>query len=266
MPPHNDAGVDVSHQELVRAEFSRQAEAMASAPAFSAAAIIDRFKEAIASKASGVMLDLACGPAILLASLASTMRLSVGVDATPKMIQMARAKCRAASTANTHFVESLAEDLPFAAAAIDCVVTRLSIHHFLDPLVVLREVKRVLKPDGLLVIGDLTSSEDPTESRLHNALEQLRDPSHIRMLPESELLQIVNAAGFRVIATGHWLQQRQFKEWAAIVENARSLQSLEVAMRTIAERGVTAGIDLRVSADSVEFAHRWVFIAAQPVT
>src|SRR6185295_18297205 len=65
MPPHNDAGVDVSHQELVRAEFSRQAEAMASAPAFSAAAIIDRFKDAIASKASGVMLDLACGPAIL---------------------------------------------------------------------------------------------------------------------------------------------------------------------------------------------------------
>ena len=64
---------------------------MANAPAFSAAAIIDRFKEAIASKASGVMLDLACGPAILLASLASTMRLSVGVGATPKMIQMARA-------------------------------------------------------------------------------------------------------------------------------------------------------------------------------
>lgn len=237
---------------------------MANAPAFSAAAITDRFKEAIASKASGVMLDLACGPAILLASLASIMRLSVGVDATPKMIQMARAKCRAASTANTQYVESLAECLPFATAAFDCVVTRLSIHHFLDPLIVLREVKRVLKSDGLLVIGDLTSSEEPTERRLHNALEQLRDPSHVRMLPESELLQIVNAAGFRVNATDHWLQERQFEEWAAIVENARSLQSLKVAMRTIAEAGVTAGIDLRTSADSVEFVHHWVFIAAQP--
>ena len=255
----------MSHRELVRTEFARQAEAMANAPAFSAAAITDRFKEAIASKASGVMLDLACGPAILLASLASTMRLGIGVDATPKMIQMARAKCRSASTANTHFVESLAECLPFATAAIDCVVTRLSIHHFLDPLIVLREVKRVLKSDGLLVIGDLTSSEDPTERRLHNALEQLRDPSHVRMLPESELLQIVTAAGFRVVATNHWLQRRQFKEWAAIVENARSLQSLEVVMRTIAATGVTAGIDLRVPADSVEFTHHWVFIAAQPV-
>jgi ubiquinone/menaquinone biosynthesis C-methylase UbiE len=238
---------------------------MAGAPAFSAAAITDRFKEAIASKASGVLLDLACGPAILLASLASTMRLSVGVDATPKMLQVARAKCHSASTANTHFVESLAEGLPFAPASIDCVVTRLSIHHFLDPLTVLREVKRVLKPDGLLVIGDLTSSEDPTEARLHNALEQLRDPSHVRMLPESELLQIVNAAGFRVAATDHWLQPRQFKEWAAIVENARSLQSLEVVIRAIAATGVTAGIDLRMSADSVDFTHHWVFIAAQPI-
>jgi len=236
---------------------------MANAPAFSAEAITNRFAEAIGPKAGGVMLDLACGPGMLLARLAPAMRLSIGADVTPKMIQMARATC-AASPATTQFIESLAECLPFATAAIDCVVTRLSIHHFLDPLVVLREVKRVLKSDGLLVIGDLTSSEEPTERRLHNALEQLRDPSHVRMLPESELLQIVNAAGFRVNAIGHWLQQRQFEEWAAIVENARSLQSLKVAMRTIAEAGVTAGIDLRVSADSVEFVHHWVFIAAQP--
>ena len=239
---------------------------MASAPAFSAAAIADRFKQAIASKASGVMLDLACGPAILLASLASSMRFSVGVDATPEMIQIARAKCRFASPANTQFVESIAECLPFATAAIDCVVTRLSIHHFVAPLDVLREVKRVLKPDGLLVIGDLTSSEDPAESRLHNALEQLRDPSHVRMLPESELRRFVDAAGFEIVAIDHWRQARQFDEWAAIVERARSLQSLEVVMRTMAATGITAGIDLRASSDSVEFAHQCVFIAARPVS
>jgi len=235
------------------------------APAFSAGAVTTRFKDAIASKATGVMLDLACGPALLMASLASTMRLSVGVDVTPKMIQMARSTCRAAAAANTQFVESLAEHLPFATAAFDCVVTRLSIHHFQDPLVVLREVKRVLKSDGLLVIGDLISSDDPTETRLHNALEQLRDPSHIRMLPASELLEVVTAAGFRVTATDHWLQHRQFKEWAAIVANARSLESLEVAMRTIADAGITAGINLRASTDSVEFEHHWAFVTAQPV-
>ena len=70
----------MSHRELVQTEFSQQAEPMAKAPAFSDEAITHRFKEAIASKASGVMLDLACGPGMLLASLASTMRLSVGVD------------------------------------------------------------------------------------------------------------------------------------------------------------------------------------------
>jgi ubiquinone/menaquinone biosynthesis C-methylase UbiE len=238
---------------------------MATASAFSAEAVTNRFKGAIASRTTGVMLDLACGPGMLLASLASIMRLSVGVDVTPKMVQMARARCRAASPANTQFVESIAECLPFATAAFDCVVTRLSIHHFLDPLVVLREVKRILKSDGLLVIGDLVSSDDPAERRLHNALEQLRDPSHIRMWPTSELLEVVNAAGFRVTATDHWLQHRQFREWAAIVANARSLRSLEIAMRTIADAGITAGINLRASGDSVEFDHHWAFIAAQPI-
>jgi len=255
----------VSHQQLVRDEFSRQAEAMAAAPAFSAEAIINRFQESIAAKAAGVMLDLACGPGILLAGLASVMRLSVGVDVTPKMIDMARARCLAAGVGNTRFVESLAEDLPFATAAFDCVVTRLAIHHFRDPLGVMREVRRILKADGLLVIADLISSEDPTETRLHNALEQLRDPSHIRMWPESELLKVVSEAGFRVVSTDHWRQPRRFDEWAAIVENARSLESLEVAMRTIAEAGITAGVNLRASADSVEFVHHWMFIAAQPI-
>src|SRR5262245_2304531 len=141
---------DSSERELVQTEFSRQAEAMAKAPALSAEAVTNRFKEAIGAKASGVMLDLACGPGTLLARLAPTMRLSVGADVTPKMIQVARATC-ATSSATTRFIESLAECLPFATAAIDCVVTRLSIHHFLDPLVVLREVRRVLKSDGLLV-------------------------------------------------------------------------------------------------------------------
>ena len=255
----------MSHQQLVRDEFSRQAEAMANAPAFSAEAIMNRFKEAIAPKKAGVMLDLACGPGILLAGLASTMKLNVGLDLTPKMIQMARAKCLSANLTNTRFLESLAENLPFASHLFDCVVTRLTIHHFLDPLSVLRDVKRIVKPDGLLVIADLISSEDRAETQLHNALEQLRDPSHIRMLPESELLKVVTDAGFRVTSTDHWLQQRQFGEWAAIVENGRSLKSLEVVMKTIAESGLTAGVNLRSSSGSVEFVHHWMFVIAQPV-
>jgi hypothetical protein len=36
-------------------------------------------------------------------------------------------------------------------------------------------------------------------------------------------------------------------------------------MKTIADAGITAGISLRASADSVEFEHRWAFIAAQPI-
>ena len=256
----------MSHQQLVRDEFSRQAEAMANAPAFSAEAIMDRFKEAIAPKKSGVMLDLACGPGILLAGLASSMKLNVGVDITPKMIQMAHAKCLSANLLNTRFLESPAENLPFPSAAFDCVLTRLTLHHFLEPIRVLREVKRILKPDGILVIADLISSEDLTETRIHNALEQLRDPSHIRMLPQSELLNVVNDAGFRVISTDHWLQGRQFSEWAAIVENARSLKSLEVVMKTIAASGLTAGVNLRASSDSVEFIHHWMFIVARPAS
>ena len=46
---------------------------------------------------------------------------------------------------------------------------------------------RVTRPGGLLALVDVCASEDADEAGLHNALEQLRDPTHVRMLPPSEL-------------------------------------------------------------------------------
>jgi ubiquinone/menaquinone biosynthesis C-methylase UbiE len=254
----------LSHRQQIREEFSRQADAMAQAPAFSADGMANRFKEAIASKAGGLLLDLACGPGILLEQLASTMSLAAGVDVTPKMLELTRARCLAAGLTTVRVIESIAEQLPFATASFDCVATRLSVHHFPEPQRVLREVARILRSDGVLVLADLVSSNDAAESGLHNALEQLRDPSHVRMRSERELLELVHDAGFRIVSTERWLQRRRFDEWAAIVENARSLRSLETVMRHLGEAGSSAGINLRVANDGVEFDHRWICVVAVP--
>lgn len=254
----------MSHERLIRDEFARQADAMASAPAFTAEDVLERFRDAVGPRTTGSVLDLACGPGILAAALAPLAGLIVGVDITPEMVRLADARCRAAARGNARFLEAPAEALPFAAATFECVVTRLSIHHLPAPGDVLREVHRVLKPDGRLVLADVVSSPDRSESRLHNALEHLRDPSHVRMWPEPELLQAVADAGFTVVSASRWPQRRRFDEWAAIVGNARSLGALEVVMRALAGAGLTAGIDLRVSGESLEFVHQWLLVVARP--
>ena len=103
------------------------------------------------------------------------------------MLEKAKARCAKAGLSNVAFRSGDAENLPFKDAEFDGVVTRLAIHHFANPQRALDEMFRVLRPGGAAVIVDAVSSENLDESKLHNAIERLRDPSHVRMLPASEL-------------------------------------------------------------------------------
>ena len=80
-------------------------------------------------------------------------------------------------------------------ASFDAVVTRLSVHHFDRPGRVISEIFRVLRRGGKFVVADVISSEVPTESELQNAIEILRDPSHVRAMPGAELTRLFAAAG-----------------------------------------------------------------------
>jgi ubiquinone/menaquinone biosynthesis C-methylase UbiE len=99
---------------------------------------------------------------------------------TLAMIERAQERC--ADTPGVEFRVCDATVLPFRAEEFDGVITRLSVHHFEQPTAVLQEVHRVLATDGVLVLGDITCSANADEARLHNALEALRDPSHVQML------------------------------------------------------------------------------------
>jgi SAM-dependent methyltransferase len=73
----------------------------------------------------------------------------------------------------------MAEVLPFADSHFDCVISRYSAHHWHDVPAALREVRRVLKPDGLALLIDTAGGETPLLDTHLQAIEILRDPSHI---------------------------------------------------------------------------------------
>jgi hypothetical protein len=66
------------------------------------------------------------------------------------------------------------------------------------------EMHGVMTPVGPLVIADVVSAEDPHKVALHNAIEKLRDPSHVRML--TELIALMTSLAFpsrdRIPGTG----------------------------------------------------------------
>lgn len=237
---------------------------MASAAAFRAESVLGRVASAIGPHPAGRILDLACGPGIVAEAVAPLASEIVAVDATPEMVRLAAARFARAGLANGRFHVALAESLPFGAAEFDVVVTRLSFHHVPDVSAVLSEVRRVLSPQGRLIAADVLSSEDPGDAALHNALERLRDPTHVRMLTRAAFRQVLRSAGFEPISEEAWEQERSFSEWAQIVAEPARTEPLCEVMRALARAGQHAGVKLREEAGEVRFTHTWLLAVARP--
>jgi ubiquinone/menaquinone biosynthesis C-methylase UbiE len=247
----------------VQPAFTRQASQFATAAAVTHRDLVQRFTDAVPADAGAVVLDVACGPGIITAALAPRAREVVAFDLTPEMLAKARQRCAAAGLTNVSFREGSATDLPFPDASFDAVVTRLSIHHFQAPHRPLAEMARVLKPGGALVVADVVSSEAPEESALHNAIEILRDPSHVRMLPASELAALIEDAGLSIERRTTWDETREFEEWVRIVDDPERVAPVRVVVRTLAGLGQHAGTGLSLADGKIVFFHRWVLIVAR---
>lgn len=253
----------MDHLQRVQQEFTRQASQFATAAAVTRDDLVQRFVDAVPRDAGSVVLDVACGPGIIAAALAPRIREVTAFDLTPEMLDKARQRCAAAGLTNVVFRQGSATEMPFADASFDAVVTRLSLHHFEHPAQPLAEMARVLKRGGALVVADVSSSELPEESELHNAIEILRDPSHVRMLPESELLGLVRDAGLAVQHHTHWDEPREFEEWVRIVDDPRRTAPVRTVVRTLARLGQHAGTGWTLTDGRLTFFHRWQLIVAR---
>jgi ubiquinone/menaquinone biosynthesis C-methylase UbiE len=243
------------HETLVRNEFSRQADAMSKAALFNDENVLARIVEAAQLTSASRVLDVACGPGIVVEALARTAGKVVGCDITPAMLEKATQRCAAVGLRNVSFAPGRAEALPFPDASFDAVVSRSAVHHFPDPAAALREMARVVRTGGRVVTVDVMSAESADEAELHNALEILRDPSHIRMLPRSELHHALTQAGLQVDSCITWTNHREFGEWMKITSAPERVQPLNVVMSSLARGGATAGIGLRLDGDKILFDH-----------
>ena len=141
------------------------------------------------------MLDVACGPGLVVAAFAKVCRHATGIDLTPAMIEKAREHTAALALTNVDWHVANVLPLPFPDRAFYVVVSRYAFHHFPDPLAVLREMVRVCKRPGRVVVADVVVSEDPRRAAAFNRMERLRDPSHTRALPLCEWRTLFAEAG-----------------------------------------------------------------------
>lgn len=145
------------------------------------------------------VLDVGCGTG----TLAIAAKQSVGsggkvygIDASPEMIARATRKAGKAGL-GIEFRNANIEALPFQEAQFDVVLSTLMLHHL--PRQVrengLREIRRVLKPGGRVLVVDFGQSERPKGliGRLHHG--------HGHVAP-AEVAALLNSAGLNVMESG----------------------------------------------------------------
>jgi ubiquinone/menaquinone biosynthesis C-methylase UbiE len=100
------------------------------------------------------VLDVGCGNGALLTALANRIAGGVGVDRSPRMIELARQ--RASGQPTLSFMTIDGPQLPFADASFDVVISLLSFR-YLDWDPIMNELRRVLAPGGRILIVDMVT-------------------------------------------------------------------------------------------------------------
>jgi ubiquinone/menaquinone biosynthesis C-methylase UbiE len=149
---------------------------------------------AVETFAFAAVLDVGCGTgAVLEAILTAHPEVrGVGVDLSPEMLGVARE--RLGDTAELHVGD--AEHLPLHDAGVDHVVCVDSVHHYPHPAAALREMARVTRPGGGLVIGEWRVAAPLRQ--LMNALLPRLPGGDVRIYTGRELSELAVSAGFSV--------------------------------------------------------------------
>ena len=184
-----------SHRDLIVEQFTRQATPFSTASPIASEEALRLLVEACGAGPNDTALDVACGGGLVACAFAGVVRRAEGIDITPAMLERARALATEKGLTNTTFRQGDVTSLPYPDGAFSIVTSRFTFHHFQDPLAVLREMRRVCAPGGRVAVVDTDASPDAGKAAEFNRLELLRDPSHVRAMPGSELLGLFKSAG-----------------------------------------------------------------------
>jgi SAM-dependent methyltransferase len=175
-----------THKDLVREEFTRQAPGYAEAPVIKDPLHLQKLIDEVKPDSNACVLEVATGPGHVALAFARVCREVVGVDLTEAPLKIAERMRLERGITNARFIHGDVEArLPFA--------------DFEDPKKVIAEMSRLCRVGGTVAIEDLISSEHRERADYYNRYEQLRDSSHTRALPLSELITTMAATGLEIV-------------------------------------------------------------------
>ena len=160
---------------------------------------VARHRKRLMSRADGRVLDVACGTGLNFSFFPSTSEITA-VDLSPRMLDLAQQKAKTLNlNVNTQVMD--AEKLDFANGSFDTVTSTLSTCTFPDPIQALREMQRVCRPDGLILLIEHGHSTITLLAKFQDrhVLPHYQENAGCRW--NQNPLDLIKAAGLKIVSS-----------------------------------------------------------------
>lgn len=184
----------MKHQRAIEREYSRLAASYDSRWSHYIRATTEATLARLDAQDAERILDLGCGTGVLLTRLGETAPHTalVGVDPVAEMLDVARDRL----PADVELAQAWADQLPFPDGHFDRVVAANMFHYIAEPAAALREVQRVLKPRGSLVLTDWCG--DYFTMRVLDRFLGLFNQAHYHTWRSGEIRKLLEANSYDV--------------------------------------------------------------------
>lgn len=224
------------HNKNIVEQFSKQARGYTSITSHSDS--LDKLISITSASKKDEVLDIACGSGIVSCEFAKHTNNVTGIDMTQEMLVEAKKMQTKLHLKNLTWQIGDVENLPYADNSFSIVVSRFGFHHFLNPLKVLSEMKRVCKPNGVVMVVDVSLPDSKVKK--YNEMEKNRDYSHIAALSLTEFSHLFEKVDFKDVNTDFYSMKIELKEQlkASFPSDSIALKNMIIADIGVDDLGI----------------------------
>jgi ubiquinone/menaquinone biosynthesis C-methylase UbiE len=157
-----------------------------------------RYRVQLLPQARGVTLEVGVGSGLNLPFYGPQVDRLYAVDPSEELLRMAEKKVRRAPFPVELLARS-AEEIPIDDRTIDTVVTTWTLCSICDPLKALAEMRRVLKPEGMLLFAEHGLAPEVSVQRWQRRLNPLWNKLAGGCNLDRKMDELLRAAGFRIV-------------------------------------------------------------------
>lgn len=203
------------HEQIVDHQFGPQAKAYVESAVHANGEDLQRLSRIVAQAVPAHALDLGTGGGHVAYLLAAHAKRVTASDLSEQMLRAVAVAARDRGLDRIETARAPAESLPFGDASFDFLACRFSAHHWRDFEAGLRQARRVVSAGAPAIFIDACAPEPALLDSHLQAVELLRDTSHVRDYRPSEWLAALGRCGFVAQAVRTWRIRMDFGTWVA---------------------------------------------------